>query len=415
MNLKENTMKIKQFIEDCEQKCSLDYKFIDEIALYNQKKVLDAFRSSKIGLHHFNGSTGYGYGDSGREKLNEIYAKVFNSEKALVSPHICSGTHAISLCLYGILRPGDTILSISGRPYDTLEEIIYKEGNGSLKDFGINYHQIELKKSGFDFEQIKEYLEHNEVKMVFIQRSRGYAWSNARSINQIKDICSCIKNISSKSVIMVDNCYGEFVDLIEPAEAGADIFAGSLIKNPGGGLAPTGGYICGRAELVDLASGRLTTPNLKDEVGSYSEGYRLFFQGLFIAPHTVAQTLKGSLLIRKAFDSLGYKVLPSSEESNNDVITSIEFDTEEQLVEFHRTIQSCSPVDSYVTLYPWDMPGYNEQVIMAAGTFVQGASIELSSDSPIKKPYIAYLQGGLTYEHVKLAVMMCLERLDLIK
>ena len=408
-------MKFKQFIEDCEQKCSQDYKFIDEIALYNQKKVLDAFRRSKIGLHHFNGSTGYGYGDSGREKLNEIYAKVFNSEKALVSPHICSGTHAISLCLYGILRPGDTILSISGRPYDTLEEIIYKEGNGSLKDFGINYHQIELKKSGFDFEQIKEYLEHNEVKMVFIQRSRGYAWSNARSINQIKDICSYIKDISSKSVIMVDNCYGEFVDLIEPAEAGADIFAGSLIKNPGGGLAPTGGYICGRAELVDLASGRLTTPNLKDEVGSYSEGYRLFFQGLFMAPHTVAQTLKGSLLIRKAFDSLGYKVLPSPKEPNNDVITSIEFDTEEQLVEFHRTIQSCSPVDSYVTLYPWDMPGYNEQVIMAAGTFVQGASIELSSDSPIKKPYIAYLQGGLTYEHVKLAVMMCLERLDLIK
>lgn len=408
-------MEIKQFIEDCEQKCIQDYNVIDQTALFNQKKVLDAFRGCKIGLHHFNGSTGYGYGDSGREKLNEIYAKVFNSEKALVSPHICSGTHAISLCLYGILRPGDTMLSISGRPYDTLEEVIFKKGIGSLNDFGINYHQIELNNSGFDFESIKKFLEHNEVKIVFIQRSRGYAWSNARSINQIKDVCRFIKDINSKSVIMVDNCYGEFIDSIEPSEAGADIFAGSLIKNPGGGLAPTGGYICGRTELVDLASGRLTTPNLKDEVGSYSEGYRLFFQGLFMAPHTVAQTLKGSLLIRKVFNSLGYKVLPLPKDANNDVITSIEFDTEEQLVEFHRTIQSCSPVDSYVTLYPWDMPGYNEQVIMAAGTFVQGASIELSSDSPIKKPYVAYIQGGLTYEHVKLMVMMCLERLNLIK
>ncbi len=408
-------MKIEHFVEECEQKCINEYKAIEQIALFNQKKVLNSFKSCKIGLQHFNGSTGYGYGDTGREKLNEIYAKVFNCEKALVSPHISSGTHAISLCFYGILRPGDTILSISGRPYDTLEEIIFKEGNGSLIDFGIKYHQIELKNGDFDFESIKEYLDGNSVKMVFIQRSRGYSWSNARSINQIKKVCDFVKDISQSSVIMVDNCYGEFVDVAEPYEAGADIFAGSLIKNPGGGLAPTGGYICGKTELVDLVAGRLTTPNLKDEIGSYSEGYRLFFQGLFLAPHTVLQTLKGSLLIRKVFSSLGYKVLPSAEEKNNDVITSIEFDTEEQLIEFHRTIQSCSPVDSYLTLYPWDMPGYNEQVIMAAGTFVQGASIELSSDSPIKKPYIAYIQGGLTYEHVKLAVMICLERLNLIK
>lgn len=408
-------MKIKQFIDDCEQRCSEEYKKIDETALFNQKKVLDAFRECKIGLQHFNGSTGYGYGDSGREKLNEIYSKVFNSQKALVSPLISSGTHAISLCLYGILRPGDIMLSISGNPYDTLHEIILEKGNGSLTDFGIKYHQIELKDGNFDFESIKDYLSQNKVKMVFIQRSRGYSWLRARSIEQIKEVCGLVKSISPESIIMVDNCYGEFVDKIEPTEAGADIFAGSLIKNPGGGLAPTGGYICGRTDLVDLVAGRLTTPNLKDEVGSYSAGYRLFFQGLFMAPHTVAQTLKGSLLIREAFSSLGYKVLPSPKEHNNDVITSIEFENEEQLVEFHRAIQYCSPVDSYVTLYPWDMPGYNEQVIMAAGTFVQGASIELSSDSPIKKPYIAYIQGGLTYEHVKLAVMMCLEKLDLIK
>lgn len=408
-------MEIKQFVEDIEKKCSDEFKIIDEIALFNQKKVLDAFRSCKIGLQHFNGSSGYGYGDSGREKLNDVYSKVFHCDKALVSPHICSGTHAISLCLYGILRPGDTMLSISGSPYDTLEEIIHKDGNGSLKDFGIKYNQIELINGCFDFQKIKDYLMHNAVKMVFIQRSRGYAWSNARSINQIKDVCSFIREISPETVIMVDNCYGEFVNTIEPAQAGADIFAGSLIKNPGGGLAPTGGYICGRTDLIDLVAGRLTTPNLKDEIGSYTEGYRLFFQGLFLAPHVVAQTLKGSVLLRKVFSTLGYRVLPLPEEENNDVITSIEFDTEEQLVEFHRTIQYCSPVDSYVTLYPWDMPGYNEQIIMAAGTFVQGASIELSSDSPIKKPYIAYIQGGLTYEHVKLAVMMCLERLNLIK
>lgn len=407
-------MKIEQFIEQAEKKCLNQFKEIEEIALKNQQKVLDAFRECKIGLQHFNGSTGYGYGDTGREKLNELFARVFKTPKALISPHIMSGTHALALCLYGILRPGDLIVSISGRLYDTLEEIVFKEGNGSLKDFGIKYSQIELINGEFDFEKIEHFLTTNKAKLVFIQRSRGYEWTKARSISQIKEVCCFVKKISPQSVIMVDNCYGEFVDTIEPFEAGADIFAGSLIKNPGGGIAPTGGYICGREYLVDLVAGRLTAPNLKDEIGSYSEGYRLFYQGLFLAPHIVGQVQKGSLLIRRVFSDLGFKVLPSAEEKNNDIITSIEFDDAEKLIEFHRTIQYCSPVDSYVTLYPWDMPGYTNQVIMAAGTFVQGSSIELSSDSPIKKPYIAYLQGGLTYEHIKIALMMCLERLKII-
>ena len=407
-------MNLEQFIEQSEQKCAKYFKEIDNISLKNQKKVLDAFRECKIGLQHFSGSTGYGYGDTGREKLNELYARVFKAPKALVSPHILSGTHALSLCLYGILRPGDLMISITGKLYDTLEEIVFKSGNGSLKDFGINYSQIELINGEFDFIKIKEFLSHNNVKLIFIQRSRGYEWAKARSIPQIKTACEFVKKISPNSVIMVDNCYGEFVDICEPYEAGADIIAGSLIKNPGGGIAPTGGYICGREDLVDLVAGRFTTPNIKDEIGSYAEGYRLFYQGLFLAPHVVGQVLKGSLLIRQVFSDLGFKVLPLPEEQNNDIITSIEFDDADKLIEFHRAIQSCSPVDSYVTLYPWDMPGYNEQVIMAAGAFVQGSSIELSSDSPIKKPYIAYIQGGLTYEHIKIALMMCLDGLKLI-
>ncbi|HEY8443452.1 MAG TPA: methionine gamma-lyase family protein [Clostridia bacterium] len=407
-------MKIEQFIEQAEKKCLEKFIEIEKIALQNQQKVLDAFRECKIGLQHFNGSTGYGYGDSGREKLNELYARVFNTPKAIVSPHIMSGTHALALCLYGILRPGDLMVSITGKLYDTLEEIVHKDGCGSLKDFGIKYAQIDLINGEFDYQKIERFLTENNAKMVFIQRSRGYEWSKARSMSQIKDICDFVRKISPNSIIMVDNCYGEFVDTIEPFEAGADIFAGSLIKNPGGGIAPTGGYICGREDLIDLVAGRLTTPNLRDEIGSYTEGYRLFFQGLFLAPHVVGQVQKGSLLIRRVFSDLGFKVLPAADENNYDIITSIEFDDAEKLIEFHRTIQYCSPVDSYVTLYPWDMPGYTEQVIMAAGTFVQGSSIELSSDSPIKKPYIAYLQGGLTYEHIKIALMMCLERLKLI-
>lgn len=407
-------MNLEQFIEQAEQKCEQSFKEIDKIVFKNQQKILDAFRECRIGLQHFNGSTGYGYGDSGREKLYGLYAKVFKTPKALVSPHIMSGTHALSLCLYGILRPGDLMVSITGKLYDTLEEIVFKPGNGSLKDFGIKYHQIELKNGDFDFDAIKEFLTNNNAKLVFIQRSRGYEWTNARSIAQIKTACEFVKKVSPQSIIMIDNCYGEFVDIYEPYEVGADLFAGSLIKNPGGGIAPTGGYVCGREDLVDMVAGRLTAPNLKDEIGSYTEGYRLFYQGLFLAPHVVGQVQKGSLLVRRVFSDLGFKVLPLPDETNHDIITSIEFDDAEKLIEFHRTIQHCSPVDSYVTLYPWDMPGYTEQVIMAAGTFVQGSSIELSSDSPIKKPYIAYLQGGLTYEHIKIALMMCLDRLNLV-
>lgn len=398
-------MELLERINQIEASCSKIYQKIDEIALTNQKKVLDAFKSKRLALQHFSGSSGYGYGDAGRDKLNEIYAEIFGTEAALVSPLITGGTHALSICLYGLLRPNDTMLSITGAPYDTLIDVIKGKGDGSLEDFGINYAQIDLLNDKIDYSAVENYLINNQVKLIFIQRSRGYSWRSALSIKDIKDICAFVKNINPNAVILVDNCYGEFVDIYEPTQVGADITAGSLIKNIGGGISPTGGYICGKKHLIDLVSGRFTAPSLKNEVGSYENGYRLFFQGLFLAPHIVAQALKGSALMSAVFTELGFETLPAPYELNNDIITSIKFDAEDQLLAFHRAVQLSSPVDSFVVPYPWDMPGYNHQVIMAAGTFVQGASIELSSDSPIKVPYIAYLQGGLTLEHIKLAII----------
>ncbi len=394
----------KNLILTSEKELSNQFNKLEEISYYNTEKVLNAFKNNKIALRHFNGTTGYGYDDEGRDTLNKIFAEVLGAEKAIVSPNIVSGTHAISLALYGILRPNDTFLSISGTPYDTLNDVINGQGNGSLKDFLINFDIINLKNNQFDKDSIKNYLSKNNPKMITIQRSRGYEWRNALSISQIEDIVSFLRNLGFNGCIFMDNCYGEFIDKREPCDVGVDLIAGSMIKNIGGGLAPTGGYIAGKAEYVDLVQNRVTAPSIGGEVGSYASTYQYFYQGLFVAPHVVKEALKGSLLFGKVLNSLGFQTSPNIDELPADIIRAIKFETKEQLIKFINSIQKNSPVDSFVDVYPWDMPGYEDQVIMAAGCFVQGASIELSADAPIKEPYIAYMQGGLTYEHLKIAL-----------
>lgn len=402
--------KTEQFINNIELALRPDFSAIDDISFYNQKKVLGGFIKNKVALRHFSATTGYGYGDEGRETLCKLFADVFGSDSAIVSSHILSGTHAISLVLFSLLRPGNTMLSITGAPYDTLKGVI--SGNeGSLKDFNINYKQIDLEGSEFNKQLIGDFILREKPAMVYMQRSRGYSARNPLSINQIRDICGFIKSIDDKTIIFIDNCYGEFTEKQEPIEAGADIIAGSLIKNPGGGFAPNGGYIAGKKQLIDKIYARFTTPSTRDEIGSNFGGYQYFYQGFFMAPHITAQSLKGACLIGAAMKAAGYRVIPENKCECYDIIRSIEFETENELIAFCRAIQQASPVDSHVTPYPWDMPGYNDKVIMAAGCFVQGSSIELSCDAPIRKPYIAYIQGGLTYEHVKFAVMHCIETL----
>lgn len=393
-----------EFIQACEKKLNIYFEEIDNRALFNQKKVLDAFRINKVALRHFAPTTGYGYDDEGKFKLSEVFSSVFKAEKSIVSPHLVSGTHTISCALYGILRPNDVFLSLCGDLYDTLDEIIYGENNGSLKDFGIRFEKVDLQNGVFDRREIEKKLKANKYKLIFLQRSRGYSLRDAFSIDQLAEIIKLIRKYSD-AVIFVDNCYGEFIETREPLEIGADIIAGSLIKNPGGGTAPTGGYICGKKQYIELIENRLTVPGLGSEVGSYAYGYQYYFQGLFLAPHVVAQCQKGSLLFREVFSSLGYETLPKTGVIGNDIITSIIFGDEKKLIDFCQIIQHCSPIDSYVTPEPWDMPGYTDKVIMAAGAFIQGSSIELSADGPIREPYIAYLQGGLTYEHSKLAIL----------
>lgn len=395
-----------EIVEKAELEAFEQYRKVDNIALYNQRKVLEAFERAEVQLRHFNSTSGYGYDDIGRDTLAKIFADVFKAESAIVSPHIVSGTHALTVALFGVLRPEQTMLSISGSPYDTLQEVIGGTNIGSLKDFNIAYKQCELKNNDFDMPAIENELKNdNAIKLVFIGRSRGYEWRDALSVEQIGNVIKHIRSIRDDVVIMVDNCYGEFVETVEPTEVGADLCVGSLIKNPGGGIAPTGGYIVGKQNIVEQVSYRLTAPSIGSEVGSYASGYTAFYQGLFMSPHVTAGAIKGSILFGKAFDMLGYETMPLPNSTPRDIIRSIKFNTAEELIAFCRAIQSVSPVDSNVVPYPWDMPGYSDQVIMAAGTFVQGASIELSADSPIKEPYIAYCQGGLTYEHVKLAVM----------
>ena len=393
------------FIKKCEQKLVKKFEAIDDIAYFNQKKVLKAFRDNNVAVRHFNGTTGYGYGDEGRDTLGKLYAQVFGCEAGIVSPHLLSGTHALTVALFGILRPNDSVLCITGMPYDTIRGVIFGENNGSLKDFGINFECC-----GFELDEIRAKINEN-VKMIYIQRSRGYELRDAYSCEEIGNICKFLRCNGFEGCIFVDNCYGEFVQKIEPSEVGADIIVGSLIKNAGGGLAPTGGYICGREKYIDLIGKRLTAPSIGLEVGSYEAGYRNFYQGLFMAPHTVAQSLKTSLLIGQAMSELGYKNYPTIDKVPYDITRAIEFDDAEKMINFIREVQYASPVDGFVTCEPWDMPGYDDQIIMAAGTFVSGASIELSADGPVKPPYIAYFQGGLTYEHGKYALERILSKL----
>lgn len=398
-----------KLIANAEIEAQALFKHIDDVALYNQEKVLSAFQKHRIALRHFSGTSGYGYDDIGRDTLCAVFADTFGAESAIVSPLIASGTHAISSVLYGLLRPGDSFLSLAGMPYDTLETVISGNDVGSLKDFNINFESINLTDDGcFDAKKIETALKTKNYKLLFIQRSRGYNWRNALSIDDINDIIKFVRKFTDAPIV-IDNCYGEFTDTKEPTQVGADIIVGSLIKNPGGGIAPTGGYIAGRKDLVEQISYRLTAPGVGLEVGSYSFGYREFYQGFFLAPHVTAQALKGSVLFGTVFHKLGYETLPQPKDPCRDIIRSIKFNTKGELIKFCQAIQACSPIDSFAVPEPWDMPGYNDQVIMAAGTFVQGASIELSADSPIRPPYIAYLQGGLTYEHVKLAVKKCVE------
>ncbi len=404
--------KTLEIIEKAEKLAEPLFKIIDnDIALYNQKKVLNAFREHRVATRHFTGTTGYGYDDIGRDTLCNLFATVFGAESAIVSPNIVSGTHALTLALFGLLRPKDTLLCITGAPYDTLREVIGGENIGSLKDYGIKYEEIALNNYQIDYEAIANYLEVNSPKVIMITRSRGYEWRDALSIADIEKIINFIRKYNKNAVIMVDNCYGEFIDKMEPTQIGADICVGSLIKNAGGGIAPTGGYIVGKKQWVNQVGYRLTAPSIGMEVGSYNASYMPFYEGLFLAPVTVANAVKGTILATIAFDLMGYDVKPNPMTIPKDVICSIKFNTAEELIAFIQGIQYSSPVDSYVTPEPWAMPGYDHEVIMAAGTFVQGASIELSADAPIKEPYIAYLQGGLTYQHFKIALTECIERI----
>ena len=386
---------------------------LDDIMAYNQYKVLDAFQKNKISDMHFAWNTGYGYNDPGREALEKVYSDIFKTDAALVRPIIVNGTHALTLTLTGILRPEDELIYCTGSPYDTLEEVIgiRGEGKGSLKDFGVKYKQVELKTDGtIDFEALKTAITP-KTKMVTVQRATGYGWRKAITIPQIEEWAKFVKSIRPDIICMVDNCYGEFLDTKEPTEVGADVVAGSLIKNPGGGLALTGGYIAGRADLIENISYRMTSPGIGGECGLTFGQTRTMFQGLFIAPKTVNGAVKGAILCAKVFEDLGFEVCPKPEDMRSDIIEAVKLGNPESVIAFCEGIQAAAPIDSHVTPVPWDMPGYEDQVIMAAGAFVQGSSIELSADAPIRPPYIVYFQGGLTYEHSKFGVIKALQAL----
>lgn len=382
------------------------FAHVDEVAEANTLKVLDAMRECKVSDAHFNTTSGYAYDDIGRGKLEELYAHIFGAERALVRTQFVSGTHALATVLFGILRPGDELVSLTGKPYDTMQTVIGYDNPspGSLKEFGVLYNELPMIDGKVNMAGIKNVIT-DKTKMVEIQRSRGYSMRNPLSIEDIRAITAEVHRIKPDCICFVDNCYGEFVDTLEPTQAGADIMAGSLIKNPGGGIAPTGGYIVGKDKLVELASYRLTAPGMGDELGASLANNRLLFQGLFLAPHVVAQAIKGALFAAGMFAKLGYKTLPLPTDVRGDIIQAIELGSAEKLIAFCGGIQKYSPVDSYAAPEPWDMPGYADQIIMAAGTFVQGASIEFSADGPMRAPYNVYLQGGLTFEHAVIGVM----------
>ena len=387
------------------------FAHIDEVAEINTKKVLDAMRACRVSDAHFSVSFGYAYSDLGREKLDELYARVFGAERALVRTQFVSGTHALAAVLFGILRPGDQLVSITGAPYDTMQTVIgwAYESVGSLKEFGVGYDELSMRDGRVDLDGIDRIVTA-QTKMALVQRSRGYSEREPLSIEDIRTVSARIKAANPNCIVFVDNCYGEFVDRMEPTEVPTvDIMAGSLIKNPGGGLAPTGGYIAGRSDLVEAASYRLTAPGMGDELGASLVSNRLLYQGLFLAPHVVAQALKGAVFAAGIFEGLGYRTFPHFTDARSDVIQAIVLGDADRMKAFARAIQAMSPVDSFAAPEPWDMPGYADQIIMAAGTFVQGASIELSADGPMREPYCIYLQGGLTFEHAALGVMAAAE------
>lgn len=406
--IQENVIKVSNSVEKEIEEINAE---IDAVREYNQLKVIRAMQNHNLSDSHFGGTTGYGYDDRGREVLDAVYAEIFKAEDALVRHQIVSGTQALAICMYGVLRPGDEFLSITGKPYDTLEEVIGIRGGGggSLKEFGVGYRQVELQDDGsIDLEEVRRAV-NDKTRLVLIQRSRGYCWRPTLRIDEIARAVEAVKSVNKEAVVLVDNCYGEFVEEREPIEAGADLAAGSLIKNPGGGLAPTGGYVVGKEEYVKLAAYRLTTPGLGKKVGSTLGHNRLLFQGLFMAPHVVAESLKGAVYCAALMKRFGFETSPAYDDKRGDIIQAIRFTDPDSLIAFCQGIQKGSPVDAFVTPQPWDMPGYDCPVIMAAGAFIQGASIELSADAPIKPPYTAYMQGGLVYEHVKLGVLIALQ------
>ena len=398
--------------EAAEAQCKARFVEIDAIAEYNQMKVLNALREHRIGEAHLSPSTGYGYNDIGRDALEAVYASVFGTEDALVRAQLVSGTHALTVALFGNLRPGDEILSPVGKPYDTLDEVIgIRPQRGSLREYGVSYRQADLKEDGsFDFDAIRDSI-NEKTRLVEIQRSKGYAARKTLSVAEIAELIRFVKSVKPDVICMVDNCYGEFVERREPSEFGADLLVGSLIKNPGGGLAPIGGYIAGKRELIENAAYRLTAPGLGKELGASLGVTRQFFQGLFLAPTVTASAEKGAIFAAQLYQNLGFPVNPRAEELRHDIIQSVNLKSPEALSAFCIGIQAASPVDSFVKPEAWDMPGYEEPVIMAAGTFVSGASIELSADGPMRPPYTAYFQGGLTYAHAKIGVLMSLQKL----
>lgn len=403
---------LDDIIKKSEKELEEEYKKIDKICEFNSNKVLNAFKKNKVSETHFSQTTGYGYGDTGRDTLENVYSDIFKSEDSLVRSQIISGSHALTVTLFGLLRPGDTMLSITGKPYDTLDEVIgIKENESSLKSFGINYKQIDLINNEFDYEKIKETLQNNNIKLIEIQRSKGYSTRKSITISSLEKIIKYIKNIDDKVIIMIDNCYCELVSTKEPIEIGADIVVGSLIKNLGGALAPNGGYITGKKNLIKLVSERLTLPGEGKEVGPTLGINKSLYQGLFMAPYIVSSSLKTAVFTSYVMEKLGYKVEPRYCDERADIVQNIEFNDAEKLIKYCQGIQMGSPIDSYVLPQPWDMPGYSDKIIMAAGTFTQGSSIELSCDGPLKPPFIAYQQGSVTYEYGKLGVIEAIKNL----
>lgn len=399
-------------IQDSEKEIKTQLEKIDDIVFINSKKVLDAFQKNSVSEYHFNSTTGYGYGDIGRETIERVYSDIFKSEDALVRGQFISGTHALTVSLFGILRPGDIMLCISGTPYDTLHEVIgIKENKSSLKSFGVNYEEIDLINDDFDYEKILERVSINDIKMIYIQRSKGYSTRKSISISKLEKVINEIRKVNNEAIIMVDNCYCEFVTDKEPIEVGCDICAGSLIKNLGGGIAPNGAYVVGKKDLIELVGERLTAPGEGKEVGPTMGINKPLLQGLFNAPSVVGSALKTAVLTSYVLEKLGYKVEPKYNEERVDIVQNIIFGNHEDLIKYTQGIQMGSPIDSNAIPEPSDMPGYDDKVIMAAGAFTQGSSIELSCDGPLREPYIAYQQGGLTYEYGKLGLLKAIERL----